>query len=99
MSAATSRPATARKIRRSGDTSEIQVGVVCWRRDARKLVGQERAEARARLHARVPVLGAGMLLPRHVADVVERRELGGGADVGERELVARQPAPAVDQPA
>src|SRR4051794_25069477 len=78
-------------------SSEIQIGVVRRRRDAGDVVGQQRAEARARLDARVPFAGRLVRGPRHVTEIVEARQMRRRADVGNRELVARQPAPPLDQ--
>jgi hypothetical protein len=62
------------------------------------VVGQQWPEGRPRLDARVPVLGAGMLLPRHVAEIVDGGKVCCGGDVGEREAVAGKEAPALVQP-
>ena len=67
------------------------------RRNAGHVVGEDRPEARARLDPRIPFLGGLVCLPRHVAEIVEARQLGRGGDVGDREMVAGQPAPALDE--
>ena len=56
-----------------------------------------RAERAPRLEARVPDLGDGKLLPWHFAQIVDRRQMRGGGKIGERQIFARQPAPAVRQ--
>src|SRR5580698_6949066 len=63
------------------------------RRRAWDVVGEDGAEARARLDPRIPFLGRLMRIPRDVAQIVERREMGRRGDVREREMIAREPAP------
>src|SRR5690242_493643 len=76
---------------------EIQIGVVLGWRRARDVVGQERPETRPRLDAGIPFLGGLVLIPGHVAEVVEGREVRGRGNVGQREMIAREPAAALDQ--
>src|SRR5208282_6606366 len=59
------------------------------------MIGQERAKARARLEARIPFPRAGILVPRHVADVIDGRELGPRRDIGHRKRFTRKPIPAI----
>ena len=80
-----------------GPGLKIEIGVVLRRRQAGDVVGEERTKARPRLDARVPFLGGLVLVPRHVAEVVEARQLRRGGDVGDREMVAGEPAPPLDQ--
>src|SRR3546814_18636043 len=62
------------------------------------MVGEDGAEARPRLHAGVPVLGAAVVAPGDLADVADRREFRGRHDVRARKSVAAQPASQVAQP-
>src|SRR5580704_14120021 len=64
--------------------SEIEIGVVLGRWHAGQVVGEDRAEARARLDARVPVLGRFVVVPRHVAEIVQARQVRRRGDVGDR---------------
>src|SRR3569833_4042203 len=54
--------------------SEIEIGIAGVGRHAADAVGEQRAEGRARLDARVPVPRLDRSLPVHVAEVVERAE-------------------------
>ena len=53
---------------------------------------EECAERGPRLHAGIPVLRLLARAPGDVARVVERRKLGGGGEIGERDLLAAEPA-------
>src|SRR3984893_9286443 len=61
--------------------SKIEVGVVFWRGDTRDVIGEDRAEARARLDPRVPFLGGFVCIPGNVAEIIEARQVRGGGDV------------------
>src|SRR5438552_10248300 len=92
-----SQPSPNRRQSAPRSRSEIEIGVMLGRRGAGNVIGEQRAEARARLDPRVPFLGGLVVVPRHVAEVVERREVRGGTDVREREMIAREPAAALHQ--
>src|SRR5271155_3222092 len=77
--------------------SEVKIGIVRRRRDSRNMIGQDRAEARARLDPRIPFLGRLVSVPGYVAHVIEARQLGRGGNVGDREMDAREPAATFDQ--
>src|SRR5258706_2129840 len=61
------------------------------------MVGEEWPEARARFDARVPFLGAVMLLPGHVAEIIDGREVRRSGDVGEAETIAGEIAAALHE--
>src|SRR5215472_16669739 len=84
-------------IRCGAHPSEIEIGVMFGRRDAREMICQDRPKARPRLDPRIPFFGRLVVVPGHVAKVIERRELGCGGDVGDREMIAGEPAPALDE--
>ena len=67
------------------------------RGNARDVIGQDRAKARARFDSRVPFLGRFVCIPGNVAQIIEARQLRGGGDVGDREMIAGEPAPALDE--
>src|SRR5579883_977192 len=75
--------------------SKIEVGIMLWRRRARDMVGEQRPKAGARLEPREPVLGGRMVAPRHVAYIVDRRQVCRRRDIGQREMIPRKPAPAL----
>src|SRR5215211_4164120 len=83
--------------RRPQAVLEIQVGVMRRRRGAGHVVGEDRAKARARLDAGIPFLGRLVRVPWDVAEIVEARQVRRGSDVGDREMVAGQPAPPLDE--
>ena len=62
---------------------EVEIVIVRDRREARPAIGQDRPEARPRLQLHVPGLGRREVLPRHVAEIVEHRQVRGGGEVGE----------------
>src|SRR3546814_7939395 len=62
------------------------------------VVAEQRLEARSRLDAGIPVLGRRMVVPRHVAEIVDAGEMRRRGDVGEREIVAGEPAPLLAEP-
>ena len=80
-------------------TLKIQIGVMRRRRGAGKQVREQGPEARARFHARIPELGVLMLAPRHVADIIDDREMRGGGDIGQREAFTREPVSSQAEPA
>ncbi len=91
-------PSAAAEINAVARRLEIEIGIMGRRSHAGKLVGQQRTEAGTRLHARVPVLDLGKFVPRHVAAIVDGREMGRAGDVGQRERIAAEPAPRIGQP-
>src|SRR5262245_6686562 len=58
--------------------SEIEIGIGGRGRDPPDLIGKQRPEGRARLDALIPGLGVGILLPGHIAEIVDRREMRRG---------------------
>src|SRR5262249_57633341 len=64
------------------DRSEVEVGVGGRRRNARQRLGQDRPKRGARLHPRVPGLRRLVFVPWHVAQIVGRRDVRGGGEIG-----------------
>src|SRR5439155_20168926 len=61
------------------------------------VIGQDRAEARARLDPGVPFLGRLMRIPGDIPEIVEAREMCRRGDVGDRKMIAGEPAPPLDE--
>ena len=61
------------------------------RRQARDRIGQEWPEAGARFDPRIPVLGRLVLFPGDIAEIIDRRQMGGGRDIGEGQILSGQP--------
>ncbi len=81
------------------DCSEVEIRVGRRRRDAGVGVGQQRTERRARLHPCVPALRRLVFAPRHVTQVIDRREVRGGREVRVGEPLAREPVARLHEPA
>src|SRR5579863_3917485 len=77
--------------------SEVETGLLRRRRPPRHMVGEDRPKARPRLDPRIPFFRRLVLLPWYVAQIIEARQVRRGADVGEREMVAGEPAPPLDE--
>ena len=60
----------------------------------RMLSAEQRPEGRPRFEALVPALDGGEIRPRHIAQIVEAREMRRRRQIGEREIIARQPVAA-----
>src|SRR5262245_25827157 len=73
--------------------SKVEIGISPGRGEAGNAVLKQRPERRSRLQQRKPILDRLMLLPRHLAEIVERREVRRGREIGETHRVARKPAP------
>src|SRR5262245_22408646 len=58
--------------------SKVEIGISPGRGEARNAVLEQRSERRSRFQQRIPILDRLMLLPRHLAEIVERREMGRG---------------------
>ena len=69
------------------------------RRKAGNDIFKQRFETGARFDARIPVFGGAVVIPRHVTDIVDGRQVCRRRDVGQRNVVARQPAAAFGQKA
>src|SRR2546423_1201194 len=67
-------PACAGMTIHLGRPLEIQIRVVLRRCSAGDVVGEDLPEAGARLDPRIPFLGRLVLVPGHVADIVEAGE-------------------------
>jgi hypothetical protein len=79
----TIKPYILHRDRLKSAKSEIEIGIMArWRR-ARDVVAEDATEGRSRLDAGIPFLGRFMFVPRHIAEIIERRKMGGGADIGE----------------
>ena len=68
-----------------------------WRWETGNMVPQYGPETGAGLGASVPVLGPFMFAPRHVAEIVQHRNMRGGGDVGQGKVIPRQPVPLVGE--
>ena len=66
------------------------------RRYSAQLVLEQGTESRPGFDPRIPVLGAGVLVPRDVAKIVDAGQMRGGRDIAERELVTGQPIDQID---
>ena len=62
---------------------EIHLVVVPGRHDDLHPLGQQRAEARPRLHYRIPVLGLLMPAPIERPEIIDYRQMCGGREIGE----------------
>src|SRR4029077_19134649 len=77
--------------------SKVEIDVMLRRGDTRNVVGEYRAKARARLDPRVPFFGRLVRIPGHIAEIIEARQVSGGGNVGDREMIAGKPTPALDE--
>src|SRR6185437_1611498 len=84
-------------VRQEDRALKIQISVVLRRGEAGYVVGEKRAEAGAGLDAGVPFLGGLVVVPGHIAEIVEARKLRRGGDVGQGEMVAGEPAATLDE--
>src|SRR5262245_61466785 len=73
--------------------SKIEIGISPGRGEAGNAVLKQRSERRSRFQQRIPILDRLMLLPRHLTEIVECREMGRGREIGEAHRIARKPAP------
>src|SRR5690606_31156327 len=85
-------------VHREAGSSEIEVRVVAGGRHAGDAVGQQAAHDGPRLDAGVPVPGHRVVIPGDVAQVVDAGKVRGGGEIGEAELLARQPVAPLGQP-
>src|SRR6266849_6281839 len=77
-----------KKLARASDSTdwksalEVEIGVGFRRRYPRQRLGEQRTERWSRLHARVPGLRDFVFVPRHIAQIVRRRQMRCGGKVG-----------------
>ena len=72
---------------------EIEICIVARWRAAGDMVAKKRAKARARFYTRVPFFCELMIAPRHVAQIINAGQMRCRRDVGQRKIVAGEPAP------
>ena len=79
--------------------SEIQISIMRRRRKARHLIHQQRPETGPRFDLGIPVLHHRMPVPIHIRYVIQARQMRRRSEIGQRHLIARQPAPLIQKPA
>src|SRR3546814_5680985 len=76
-------------------SEEIHLVVMRGGRDHLHALAKEGAEARPRLHHRIPIGGLLVSAPVDAAEIVGDREMRGSGEVGQAQHGSRQPTPVV----
>src|SRR5918911_5440904 len=92
-----SKPSARARSTSASLSSEVEIRIGRGRRHARDAVGEEGAEGGAGFDAGIPGLRGLVLVPGHVAEVIDAGYMGRGREIRSRQRVAGEPVPRADQ--